>query len=255
MAEYRIDELARLAGATVRNIRVYQDRGLLPPPRRAGRVGIYTDAHLARLRLIGQLLKRGYTFANISELLSVWERGGDIAEILDLESAVGLPWSDEIPAYVTAARLTELFGGEATPATITRAVDLGLLEPDGARYRAPSPRLLNAGAELVAAGMPLPAVLDLAERLRTHVDAAARDLAGTVTRHVLATRLQDGRLQGQDIADVAAITRRLRPLAQTAVDVLLAQAMSRHVPEALGDQFARVLDHLERDKSAARLKA
>jgi DNA-binding transcriptional MerR regulator len=251
MAEYRIDELARLAGATVRNIRVYQDRGLLPPPRRDGRVGIYTDAHLARLRLIGQLLKRGYTFANISELLSVWERGGDIAEILDLESAVGLPWSDEIPAYVTAARLAELFGGEATPATIARAVDLGLLEPDGARYRAPSPRLLNAGAELVAAGMPLPAVLDLAERLRTHVDAAARDLAGTVTRHVLATRLQDGRLQGQDIADVAAITRRLRPLAQSAVDALLAQAMSRHVPEALGDQFARVLDHLERDKSAA----
>jgi DNA-binding transcriptional MerR regulator len=251
MAEYRIDELARLAGATVRNIRVYQDRGLLSPPRRAGRVGIYTDAHLARLRLIGQLLRRGYTFANISELLGVWERGGDIAEILDLESAVGLPWSDEIPAYVTAARLTELFGGEASPATIARAVELGLLEPDGARYRAPSPRLLNAGAELVAAGMPLPAVLDLAERLRTHVDAAARDLAGTVTRHVLATRLRDGRLQGQDIADVAAITRRLRPLAQAAVDALLAQAMSRHVPEALGDQFARVLDHLERDKSAA----
>jgi DNA-binding transcriptional MerR regulator len=111
MGEYRIDELARLAGATVRNIRVYQDRGLLDPPRRDGRVGIYTDAHLARLRLIGQLLKRGYTFANIGELLAVWERGGDIAEILDLESAVGLPWSDEIPAYVTAARLAEMFGG------------------------------------------------------------------------------------------------------------------------------------------------
>ena len=251
MAEYRIDELARLAGATVRNIRVYQDRGLLPPPRRDGRVGIYTDAHLARLRLIGQLLKRGYTFATISELLSVWEHGGDIAEILDLESAVGLPWSDEVPAYVTVARLGELFGDQSTPANIARSVDLGLLEPDGARYRVPSPRLLNAGAELVAAGMPLPAVLDLAERLRARVDAAAQDLAGTVTRYVLADRLQDGLLQGQDIAEVAAITRRLRPLAQAAVDAMLAQAMSQHVPEALGDHFARVLDHLERDRSAS----
>src|ERR1700761_851556 len=130
MAEYRIDELARLAGATVRNVRVYQDRGLLPPPRRDGRVGIYADAHLARLRLIGQLLKRGYTFATIGELFSVWERGGDIAEILDLESAVGLPWSDEVPAYVTVARLTELFGAEVTPANLSRAVDLGLLELD-----------------------------------------------------------------------------------------------------------------------------
>src|ERR1700742_2086242 len=180
MAEYRIDELARLAGATVRNVRVYQDRGLLPPPRRDGRVGIYTDAHLARLRLIGQLLKRGYTFATISELLSVWERGG---EIPDLESAVGLPGSDEVPASVTVGGLGELFGDQSTPANIARSVELGLLEPDGARYRVPSPRLLNAGAELVAAGMPLPAVLDLAERLRDQVDRAAQDLAGTVTRY------------------------------------------------------------------------
>jgi DNA-binding transcriptional MerR regulator len=255
MAEYRIDELARVADATVRNIRVYQDRGLLPPPRRDGRVGLYTDAHLARLRLIGQLLKRGYTFATIGELLTVWQRGGDIAEILDLESAVGLPWSDEVPAYVTASQLADLFGAEATPENVAQAVRQGLLQPDPApqtppaRYRVPSPRLLNAGAELVAAGMPLPAVLDLAERLREHMDAAARDLAVTVTRHVLANRLQDGLLQGQDIADVAEITRRLRPLAQTAVDALLAQGMAQHVPEALGDHFARVLDHLERDKS------
>ena len=32
--EYRIDDLARLAGTTTRNIRVYRDRGLLPPPLR-----------------------------------------------------------------------------------------------------------------------------------------------------------------------------------------------------------------------------
>lgn len=249
MGEYRIDELARLAVTTVRNVRVYQDRGLLAPPRRDGRVGIYTDAHLARLRLIGQLLKRGYTFANIGELLSVWERGGDLAEILDLESAVGHPWSDEIPAYVTVDRLSEMFGGEVTPDNLARSVTLGLLEPDGARYRVPSPRLLSAGAELVAAGMTLRAVLDLAGRLWAHVDAAASELAGTVTSHVLAAHLRDGLLQGQDIAAVAAITRRLRPLAQTAVDAMLAQAMSQHVQEAMGDHFAEVLEHLRRDEA------
>src|SRR5512146_3500629 len=114
MGEYRIDELARLAGTTVRNVRVYQDRGLLAPPRRDGRVGMYADAHLARLRLIGQLLKRGYTFANIGEMLAVWERGGDLGEVLDLESAVGHPWSDEIPGYLTAGQLRETFGAEDT---------------------------------------------------------------------------------------------------------------------------------------------
>lgn len=250
MAEYRIDELARLAATNVRNVRVYQDRGLLAPPRRDGRVGIYTDAHLARLRLIGQLLKRGYTFANIGELLAVWERGGDLAEILDLESAIGHPWSDEVPGHVTAERLAEMFGGQATGENLARAVALGLLEPDGDRYRVPSPRLLSAGAELVAAGLTLPAVLDLAGRVREHVDAAAREMAVTVTGHVLATHAEDGRLAGQDIAEVAAITRRLRPLAQTAVDALLAQAMSHHVQEALGDHFAVVLEHLKHETVA-----
>jgi DNA-binding transcriptional MerR regulator len=242
MGEYRIDELARLASATVRNVRVYQDRGLLAPPRRHGRVGIYTDAHLARLRLIGQLLKRGYTFANIGEMLAVWERGGNLAEVLDLESAVGHPWSDEIAGHLTAQQLQESFGAQDTAENRARAVALGILEPDGERYRVPSPRLLSAGAEMVAAGMTLPAVLGLAERLRVHVDAAAHDMAATVAGHVVAARLRDGALQGEDIAEAAAIIRRLRPLAQTVLDAMLAQAMSSRVQEALGDHLALLAD-------------
>mgnify|MGYP001322185641 CR=1 FL=1 len=54
--EFTIDQLAREAGSTVRNVRAYQDRGLLPPPEKRGRTGIYTDVHLARLKIIGALL-------------------------------------------------------------------------------------------------------------------------------------------------------------------------------------------------------
>jgi len=243
MGEYRIDELARLAATTVRNVRVHQDRGLLAPPRRDGRVGIYTDAHLARLRLIGRLLSRGYTFANIGEMLAVWERGGTLAEILELESAVADPWSDEVPGHVTVEQLGVAFGGENTVENRARAADLGILEPDGERYVVPSPRLLSAGAELVAAGMTLPDVLDLAERLRVQVDAAARDMAATVADHVVAAHLRDGGLRGEDIAEVAAIVRRLRPLAQVVLDAMLAQAMSQHVQDALGDHFPELLDY------------
>ena len=244
MGEYRIDELARLAATTVRNVRVYQDRGLLAAPRRDGRVGIYTDAHLARLRLVGQLLRRGYTFANIGEMLAVWERGGNLAEVLDLESAVADPWSDEVPGYATAKELDVSFGAGNTAANRARAVELGILEPDGERYLVPSPRLLSAGAELVAAGMTLPDVLDLAERIRAQVNAAAHDMAATVADHVVAAHLRDGRLQGEDIAAVAAIVRRLRPLAQTVLDAMLARAMSEHVQDALGDHFPELLRRL-----------
>src|SRR3954447_15951269 len=82
VTEYRIDDLARAAGTTVRNIRAYRDRGLVPPPRRHGRLALYDDTHVDRLRLIGGLLHRGYTLANIAELIEAWEGGRDVGELL-----------------------------------------------------------------------------------------------------------------------------------------------------------------------------
>ena len=73
--EFTIDELAREASSTVRNVRAYQDRGLLPPPEKRGRTGIYTDVHLARLKIIGALLERGFTINNIRDLLVAWQEG------------------------------------------------------------------------------------------------------------------------------------------------------------------------------------
>jgi len=42
--EYRIAELAREAGITVRTLRYYRERKLLPAPRREGRIGWYSQA-------------------------------------------------------------------------------------------------------------------------------------------------------------------------------------------------------------------
>ena len=73
--EYRIDDLARVAGTTTRNVRGYQDRGLLPRPLRRGRIAIYTDLHLDRLRVINDLLRRGFTIRHIGEFLTGIQRG------------------------------------------------------------------------------------------------------------------------------------------------------------------------------------
>ena len=44
VAEYRINDLAQVSGVSVRNIRVYQDRGLLPPrSSRGGPAGTTTS--------------------------------------------------------------------------------------------------------------------------------------------------------------------------------------------------------------------
>jgi DNA-binding transcriptional MerR regulator len=243
MTEYRIDELARAAGTTVRNVRVYQERGLLPPPRRQGRVGIFSDAHLARLRLIGQLLDRGYTFAHITELVAAWEQGRDLGTVLGLEEALADPWSDEIPGYVTVDELVERFGDDAvTPDTLAKAVEVGALEPEGDRFRVPSPRLLHAGAEMVDSGIPLADVLELAGRIRDDLDRVGKRLVDTVATHLAPGSLPDD----EQLATLAGAIRRLRPLAKMAIDAYLAQAMERHTRELAGEQLAALVTQVRR---------
>jgi DNA-binding transcriptional MerR regulator len=238
VVDYRVDELARAAGTTVGNVRVYQDRGLLPPPRRQGRIALYGDAHLSRLRLIASLLERGYTFAHIAAFLDAWQTGRGVAELIGLEEELTHPWSDEAPAEVTQTELAEMFGDQLDTAATDRAVRLGLLQRAGDGYRAPSPRLLRAGAELVAAGIPLAAVLDLDEALAADVERIAGRLVRVIADHVLAGREPGWVPHGPEAADLAALIRRMRPLAQTAVDAHLARALERQVRDVLGERLA-----------------
>lgn len=63
---FTVDELAARAGVTVRTVRFYGTRGLLPPPVIGPRrVGHYGREHLARLALIEELQHRGMTLAAI----------------------------------------------------------------------------------------------------------------------------------------------------------------------------------------------
>lgn len=242
-SEFSVDELAQAAGTTVRKVRLYQDRGLLPPPERRGRVGVYSAAHLARLRLIGQLLARGYTFAHITELVGAWEHGHDLGQLLGLETALTGPWSDEVPTYLGADELSGLFGGDMPPELVDQAVAQGFVEAEGERFRVQSPRLLHAGAELVGAGVPLAAVLDLAAALRREVEAIATRFVDVAATHLVDPLLRAGGMPpDEDLPAVAALVHRLRPLAQMAVDAELAAAMERVVHRVFGERLVRLLD-------------
>ncbi len=254
MSVYRIDELAQAAGSTVRNVRAYQDRGLLPPPRLQGRVGLYDDSHLARLRLIGQLLGRGYTLGAIADLISAWERGRNLSDLLGLEKVLTDPWSDEIPGRVDAADLVRVFGidqeADDFAALLRMAEDHGFLEAEsGGRFKVPSPRLLHVGAELVAAGIPLPAVFEIAGKIREDCAVIARRFVDLAREH---GNLTAEGLAGEEISEAALFVQRLRPLAQLAVEGLLARSMEAEVRSALGDQLAATV---ARDDRPARHSA
>ncbi len=245
MTEYRIDDLAREAGTTVRNVRVYQDRGLMPPPRKQGRLGLYSDDHLTRLTLIGRLLERGYTFATIRELLAASQRGWRVEDMLGLQDAASRPWTDELPGRVTLLELRSMFGKQATKAAIDRAIRLGLLTRHGVSFEVPSPRLLAAGADLVAAGLSLPRVLDLAEALQQDLAVVAERFVGLVAERVLPAEGEPPPTNEQ-VRSAAAMIEQLRPHAQRTVEAVFASAMEKEVAAAL----ERMAVHLHDSPSA-----
>ncbi len=228
--EYRIGELAKAAGVPARTLRYYQERKLLPPPRRSGRVGLYSDDHLARLRMIGNLLERGHTLEGIRELLAAWDQGRDIGAVLGIEKAVTTPWSHEVPVTISLDELAALFPGEGDAGALNRAAALGLIEVDGDRVTHWSRRQLDATATLVRAGVPLDAVLTVGRELQRSMDDLAAMFVRLIATHVV------GRIGDQDLGELTEILARLRPGAQVTVEAGFARAMDRQV-RAVIDEF------------------
>ncbi|WP_328748095.1 MerR family transcriptional regulator [Streptomyces sp. NBC_00285] len=204
--EYRMEELARLAGITVRTLRFYRERKLIPPPRREGRIAWYDDHHLARLRTIAALLDRGHTLNGIAELAEALDHGRDVADVL------GVAPTEEEPVRLTPEELAARFEGEVTTENLAAAMDLGYLGTDGDEIVHISRRLLDVSSSLVREGIPLAEVLAAGKRVREHVDELAEMFAELVLRHAGEDDLQ-----------------RLRPLARSVVEAELSLALDRRL--------------------------
>lgn len=237
---YRIDDLARLAGTTVRNVRAYQDRGLLPPPEKVGRVGWYSEAHLARLRLIGEMLTRGYTLANIGELIGGWIRGQDLQDVLGLEAALIAPWGDNRSSVYSRAELRDLFA-PLPPDYLDGAIELGIITDEGGdRFRVADPKLIEGAMVLVGAGVPFDAVLQLGAAIATAADTIARHYVETITTHVVGPHPE--RMTPEQMRQLSDLVSRLRPLAKEVVDAELAAALERRIGAEVGEHLSRSLD-------------
>lgn len=167
--DYRVEALAAKADVSVDTVRFYQSRGLLPAPRREGRVAWYSDEHLERLGRIRRLQARGLTLATIARLLAGELDAADEA----LVTAVAADADDEV--LLTLDELAERTG---IPIGLLQAVvKEGLLVPRRAgghdRFTSADVTAGAAGLRLLEAGLPLPEVLDLARRHH----AAMRDVA------------------------------------------------------------------------------
>jgi DNA-binding transcriptional MerR regulator len=245
MTEYRIEELAAAAETTVRSLQSYRNKGLLPPPRRQGRIALYSDDHLERVRLIASLIERGYSLNAINELLSGLNRGEDISDLLGVQAAVAAPKVDE-PVVVIARRDMDPVFGPLDDAQVRAAEQLGVVRRCGAeaadpldqQYEVVNAVLLEAGAALIAAGIPLDALLEEALVVQQEMDQIA---------HRFVRLIVDNLFDGTTPASAATATSltelvaQVRPLAETVVTANLGPAIERHVHDDLASRLDRLL--------------
>jgi DNA-binding transcriptional MerR regulator len=177
--EYRIEQLARAAGVAVDTIRFYQGKGLLDAPRREGRVTWYGDGHLERLRRIKELQQQGFTLTVIQRFLAGELEASDEA----LVAAVTRP---SAPQTLTLTELSER-SGVAAPLLMSLQ-QAGLLVPvEGGTeplYPADDLEAIAAGMKLIAAGVPLGALMEVGKDYSAAVDRTARQAVDLFDRHV-----------------------------------------------------------------------
>ncbi|HYJ67479.1 MAG TPA: MerR family transcriptional regulator [Nocardioidaceae bacterium] len=238
--ELTIDELAARVGMTVRNVRAYASRGLLPPPRLAGRTGFYNREHVHRLLLVRELLDRGYTLAAVEQAMRSRGHGlaGHALDVLRmLDSPVG---ADEQPEEIARETLTAMAGIDPHDRLVDRIVEIGLAQRiDDDRLLLLQPAVVRAGAQAIALGLDPDSVLDLLPVLSEHLSAISRAFVSRVRDQIWHPFAEAG-MPEDEWARVLLAVETLVPVAGQAVVTVFQRELGAAIRDALGAELARM---------------
>jgi DNA-binding transcriptional MerR regulator len=235
-----IEQLASQADTATSTVRMYQTKGLLPPPVRRGRIGYYGPGHLARLHLIADLQEQGFSLASIKRLTDAWESGRSLDDVLGLETQVASVWAREEPVRLGLREFRERFSGQkVTPAILTRAIRMGLISLDGASVVVRKPGFLRIGSALARQGVPAAEALDELQALQAAADTIAERFPRLFERHMWHDFVQAG-MPSEQIAPLTESLGQLSALAEDVTGLVLRDALRRKASEFLADQAARL---------------
>lgn len=235
--EYTIDELARAAGTTVRSVRVYHERGVLPPPQVKGRTGFYGPEHLNRVQTISRLLDRGIKLNGIKELLAAWDRGDNLGDVLGVPAAPPISErsdsddSDSRGELIAATQLQDQYG--AVPDGLAKVVAAGLYEPvDATNYRVADREMIGATDRLIATGVPMAEVFDELAKLRSDCERISRRFIDLWDRSVWHAFRQSERTA----TDLALLTEQLEAI-RAVPGQMAAALVNRFIARTLGQDY------------------
>ncbi|WKX14642.1 MerR family transcriptional regulator [Streptomyces sp. NL15-2K] len=217
-----IDELAARAGVTVRTVRFYGTKGLLPPPVIGPRrVGHYGRRHLGRLALIEELQHQGMTLAAIERYLQ--QLPPDLsAHDLAIHRAVVASWAPDTVETVTREELERRAGRPLADADVERLAAMNVVSRDGDALRVDA-GLLRLGVELLDVPLSQETILAARTTLIEHSRTAAHELS----------RLLRDAVAERDPGDVKSLSAHMHPLVVQALLTTFQRSLREELREWL----------------------
>lgn len=170
-----LDELTKRVGMSVRNVRFYTTRGLVPPPIRRGRSGYYSAEHLVRLELVRELQAHGFTLSAIEGYVARIPADAT-PETIALHRTLLAPWMAELPETISRRELARRAGRNLSESDISTLNALGIVYPTKAGKYQVALAHLSVGVALLDLGMPFEAALAAQDIFTAHGRAIADEL-------------------------------------------------------------------------------
>jgi DNA-binding transcriptional MerR regulator len=170
-----LDELTNRVGMSVRNVRFYTTRGLVPAPIRRGRSGYYSAEHVVRLELVRELQAHGFTLAAIEGYMARIPPGAS-PETIALHRTLLAPWMAELPETMSRKELVRRAGRPLSDDDLDTLNALGIVYPVKQGKQQVAVAQLSVGVALLDLGLPFEAALAAQDIFTAHGRAVADEL-------------------------------------------------------------------------------
>lgn len=207
-----LDELTQRVGMSVRNVRFYTTKGLVPPPIRRGRSGYYSTEHVSRLELVRELQAHGFTLSAIEKYMA---RIPDDAtpETIALHRTLLAPWMAGLPDTLTRKELVRRAGRDLSDDDLATLNALGIVFPTKqGRFQVDMPHLA-VGVALLDLGMPFDAAIAAQDIFTAHGRAIALELTELFTTQVWPAYKETGATADQ----LRAMVEKFKPVSVAAL--------------------------------------
>jgi DNA-binding transcriptional MerR regulator len=226
-----LDQLTQRVGMSVRNVRFYTTKGLVPPPIRRGRSGYYAREHVARLELVKDLQAHGFTLSAIERYVAGIPADAT-PEDVDLRRAMLTPWQVQPPVELSRAELEARAGRALSDEDLATLSALGIAaRTKRGRYEV-ALNQLSVGMGLVDLGYPTEAALAASDLYAAHGRRLAHELYEVFRTKAWPVYKQSG----ASPEDIRAVVERLKPLSIASLVAAYEAAMDETKREGIAQR-------------------